>query len=123
MDTYKETGIYGEDDVFVLKSLKDFDEYEKILLEKGIQPDSNFYSFKEDFKKYFGKIWQNKTVISYVLNGVNIYPEYKIIGIEDNYAMMDWYWIVQNIDDDLDIKYILANSCDIEEGLKIDKES
>jgi hypothetical protein len=30
---------------------------------------------------------------------------------------MDWYWIVQNVDDDRDIKSILANSWDLVNGI------
>ena len=111
METYLQEGVYGEELVYRLKSLADWDEYEKVLKEKDPdfikKYDPNFYSFKADFEKYFGKIWVDK----------NTGLEYKVAAIEDDYANMDWYWVVQNVKDELDIKYILANSYDLEEGL------
>ena len=50
-------------------------------------------------------------------NDIPVYVEYKVIAIEDNGPMMDWYWIVQNVDDDRDIKNILANSWDLVNGI------
>lgn len=120
MQTYIEKGIYGEGEVYVLKTMEDWDEYEKMLKDEGpdfLNYDPNFYSFKEDFKKYIGKIWQDKNQLRYTYNGVPVYVEYKVIAIEDDYAMLDWYWIVQNVDDDRDIKHILANSTELEEGI------
>ena len=54
----------------------------------------------------------------YTFNGVPVYVEYKVIGVEDNGPMMDWYWIVQNVDDERDVKSILVNSWDLKEGIK-----
>lgn len=123
MKTYETKGIIGEDTVYVLETLEDWDEYEKIL--KDIDKDfitkynPNFYSFKEDFKKYIGKIWRDKNQLRYRINGRPVYMEYKVIAIEDDYANMDWYWVVQNVDDDRDIKYINGNSWDMRNGIKI----
>ena len=122
METYKSKGLYGEGTVYVLKSVEDFDEYEKILEseEEGSikKYNPNFYSFKEDFIKYVGKIWQDKDQLRYTLNGVPVYVEYKVIGIEDNNPMMDWYWLVQNTKDEKDLKNLLANGPDLRDGLK-----
>lgn len=123
MKTYTANGIIGEATVYVLETLEDWDEYEKILNDIGEnyikECNPNFYSFKEDFKKYIGKIWQDKNQLRYKLNGKPVYVEYKIIAMEDDFANLDWYWVVQNVDDDRDIKYVLANSWDIQNGIKI----
>ena len=123
MKTYTTKGIYGEDDVYVLETLEDWDEYEKVLkdIDKDfiIKYNPNFYSFKEDFKKYIGKIWQDKDQLRYRFNGIPVYEEYKVIAIEDDNANLDWYWVVQNVDDDRDIKYVLANSWYMQNGIKI----
>ena len=121
METYKETGIYGEGTVYVMYTVEDFDEYEKICKEKDSEfPkwNPNFYSFKEDFIKYVDKIWEDKNQLRYTLNGVPVYEEYKVIAIEDNDPMADWYWKIQNTRNPKDIKYLLANSHDLKEGLK-----
>ena len=120
METYRMKGIYGEGDVYVLKTIKDWDEYEKLCRERNsdfLKYNPNFFSFKEDFEKYIGKVWQDKEQLRYTYNGVPVYVEYKVIAIEDNNPMMDWYWIVQNVDDDRDVKSILANSCDLKNGI------
>ena len=122
METYRMKGIYGEGDVYVLKTIEDWDEYEKLCREKNsdfLQYNPNFFSFKEDFEKYIGKVWQDKEQLRYTYNDEPVYVEYKVIAIEDNNPMMDWYWIVQNVDDDRDVKSILANSCDLKNGIKI----
>ena len=122
METYRMKGIYGEGDVYVLKTIEDWDEYEKLCRERNsdfLKYNPNFFSFKEDFEKYIGKVWQDKEQLRYTYNDEPVYVEYKVIAIEDNNPMMDWYWIVQNVDDDRDVKSILANSCDLENGIKI----
>ena len=122
MEIYRMKGIYGEGDVYVLKTIEDWDEYEKLCRERNsdfLQYNPNFFSFKEDFEKYIGKVWQDKEQLRYTYNDEPVYVEYKVIAIEDNNPMMDWYWIVQNVDDDRDIKSILANSCDLKNGIKI----
>lgn len=108
METYRMNGIYGEGDVYVLKTMEDWDELEKISREKDPEfPKWNpaFFPIKNDFQKYMGKIWQEKDT------------RYRVIGIEDNNPMADWYWIVQNVNDDRDIKHILANSKDLKNGI------
>ena len=120
METYRMKGIYGEGDVYVLKTIEDWDEYEKLCREKNsdfLQYNPNFFSFKEDFEKYIEKVWQDKEQLRYTYNDEPVYVEYKVIAIEDNNPMMDWYWIVQNVDDDRDVKSILANSCDLKNGI------
>ena len=122
METYRMKGIYGEGDVYVLKTIEDWDEYEKLCRERNsdfLQYNPNFFSFKEDFEKYIVKVWQDKEQLRYTYNDEPVYVEYKVIAIEDNNPMMDWYWIVQNVDDDRDVKSILANSCDLKNGIKI----
>ena len=49
--------------------------------------------------------------------GVPVYAEYKVISIEYNNPMMDWYWVVQNVDDERDIKYLLTNCWDLQNGI------
>ena len=120
METYRMKGIYREGDVYVLKTIEDWDEYEKLCREKNsdfLKYNPNFFSFKEDFEKYIGKVWQDKEQLRYTYNDEPVYVEYKVIAIEDNNPMMDWYWIVQNVDDDRDVKSILANSCDLKNGI------
>ena len=122
MEIYRMKGIYGEGDVYVLKTIEDWDEYEKLCRERNsdfLQYNPNFFSLKEDFEKYIGKVWQDKEQLRYTYNDEPVYVEYKVIAIEDNNPMMDWYWIVQNVDDDRDVKSILANSCDLKIGIKI----
>lgn len=120
METYRMKGIYGEGDVYVLKTIEDWDEYEKLCRERNsdfLKYNPNFFSLKEDFEKYIGKVWQDKEQLRYTYNDEPVYVEYKVIAIEDNNPMMDWYWIVQNVDDDRDVKSILANSCDLKNGI------
>lgn len=126
MKTYKEKSLVlpgAEDDVYVLETLEDWDEYEKILkdIDKNFitKYNPNFYSFKEEFKQYIGKIWQDKNQLRYRINGKPVYVEYKVIALEDDNANMDWYWVVQNVDDDRDIKYINGNSWDMPNGIKL----
>lgn len=127
MKTYKQKSPFFPEcsdrysDVYVLETLDDWDEYEALLKSKDedfLKYNPNFYAFKDEFKQYIGKIWQDKKQLRYTYNGVPVYVEYKVIAIEDDNAMLDWYWVVQNVDDDRDIKHILGNSWDLQEGIK-----
>lgn len=121
MEVYIEKGYYREGEVYVLKTLEDWDEYEQLLKERDpdfLEWNPNFYLFKEDFEKYAGKIWQDKNQLRYTLNGVPVYEEYEIVGIEDDEAMCDWYWVAKNVKDDNDIKYLLANDPDFVNYIK-----
>ena len=118
MKTYKQKSPFFPEcsdrygDVYVLETLEDWDEYEALLKSKSknfLIYNPNFYAFKDEFKQYIGKIWQDKNQLRYTCNGVPVYVEYKVIAIEDDNAMLDWYWVVQNVDDDRDIKYVNVN--------------
>ena len=125
MKVYKEKSLFipgTEGNVYVLETMEDWDEYEKILRDRDqdfLKCNPNFYSFKEDFKKYIGKIWQDKNQLRYMFNGEPVYVEYKVIALEDDDPNMDWYWVVRNVDDDRDVKRVLANSWDMQNGIKI----
>ena len=125
MKIYTEKSLFipgTEGNVYVLETIEDWDEYEKILKDEDqdfLKWNPNFYSFKDDFKKYIGKIWQDKNQLRYMFNGEPVYVEYKVIALEDDDPNMDWYWVVQNVDDDRDIKRVLANSYDMQNGIKI----
>jgi len=113
MRIYTHKGIYGEGESYVMETLEDFDEYEKILKDRdSLKYNPNFYEFKEDFKKYIGKIWEDRDNIRYCFNGTPVYPQYKLIAIEDDSPNADWYWVAQNVDDDRDFKYLLCNCPD-----------
>lgn len=125
MKIYKNKGIYGTKKIYRLESLEDFDEYESILLK--IEDDyirkynPNFYEFKKDFEKYFGKIWYDKRDIVKEPDGTSTYKVYKLIALEDDHSNLDWYWIAQNLSDSKETKCILANSNEIRLGLKKDE--
>ena len=125
MKIYTEKSLFipgTEGNVYVIETIEDWDEYEKILKDEDqdfLKWNPNFYSFKDDFKKYIGKIWQDKNQLRYMFNGEPVYVEYKVIALEDDDPNMDWYWVVQNVDDDRDIKRVLANSYDMQNGIKI----
>ena len=111
MKIEKQHGVYGEGDVYTIYSLEEWDEYENLLKTNStdfLKFNPNFYSFKEDFIKYIGKIWQDEK-----------HEEYKVIAIQDDNSMADWYWVLQNVNDENNVKYLLANSYDLQEGLKI----
>ena len=121
MRTYIDNGIYYKGTVYVLEKLEDWDEYEKICAEENSdfqKYNPNFYAFKEEFKQFIGKIWEDKTQVKYAYNGEPICEQYKVIGLEDNAPWGDWYWIIQNVTYGKDIKYILANSPTLKDGIK-----
>ena len=103
-------GLYGEDIVYVINSIEDFDEYAKVTNKSKEKIDQ----LKERFNKYIGKIWCDYEKPLEVVDGVQQYMEYKIIGLEDNIPYRDYYWVVQNVDDERDIQYVL----NIRTGLK-----
>ena len=89
--------------------MEDWDELERIKRSKSPEFPKwtpAFFDIKEDFRKFIGKIWQDKEKLRYLYNGEPVYVQYRIIAIEDNDPMADFYWVVQNVDDDRDIKYI-----------------
>lgn len=113
MKTYDAKGIYGEGTVYVMEKPEDFDEYEKILGKECIKTyNSNFYSFRDEFKEKIGTWWEDPKQFKYMYNGEPVYVRYKIIGLEDNKPWADWFWIVQNEDDPRDIRYINCNDPD-----------
>ena len=104
------SGLYGEGIVYVINSIEDFDEYAKVTNKSKEKIDK----LKERFNKYIGKIWQDFNKPLDIVDGVQQYMEYKIIGLEDNIPYRDYYWVVQNVDDERDIQYVL----NIRTGLK-----
>lgn len=96
-----------EGTVYVMETPEDFDKYAEMLGDECIRDcQPNFYVFKDEFTKYKDRIWQDKSQLRYEFNGMPKYEEYKVIAIEDNTPCYDWYWVVQNTDDERDIKYI-----------------
>ena len=122
MKIREENGIYGTGKIYTLETLKDWDEYEKLCKERTHDHILNwcpgFYQIKEKFKEYIGRVWDDKENLRYMYNGVPVYKSYFIIGIEDNVPFADWYWILQNIDDTEDIKYMLVNDPNFKNGLR-----
>lgn len=107
MEKYITNGPFGHQPVYVLKNLNDFKEYEEYLGEEAIKCfNPNFYSIKKDFKEYLGTI---RKQASYDENDKEIITEYLVIGIEDNYAYGDWYWILQEINNPKIITYVNIN--------------
>lgn len=106
MKTYQEKGIYGTGTVYLLEKVEDFDELATIKgcsLEE-LDKHSNFSSFKEDFIKYIGKLWVDTSDSDIKL--------FRIIGLEDNEPMADWYWVVEYVNDKSIVKHPLANDPD-----------
>lgn len=106
MRTHQENGIYGIGTVYVLEKVEDFDE---LAAAKGysledLDKHPNLSSFKEDFIKYIGKIWVDKSDSDIKL--------FRIIGLEDNEPMADWYWVVEYVNDKSIVKYPMANDPD-----------
>ena len=107
MKKYFADGPFGHQPVYVLKNLDDFREYKKLLGEEGIRRLlPNFYTIRKRFKKLCGTIVKQE---SYDENNNVVSTDYKVIGIEDNYAYSDWYWILQDINDPKIITYVNIN--------------
>lgn len=88
MEHFKVNGLYYNDYVWRFYSID--------AAEKHITSCPNWKIILDDFKKIFGKTWRDKNVIRYVFNGVPVYREYRIIGLEDNNSFADYYWILEN---------------------------
>lgn len=88
MEHVREPGIYGEDDVWRFYTIEEAEQHQNQC--------SNWPSILEDFKKYLGKTWLDKKDIRYLVNSEPVYREYTLIGIEDNHAWMDYYWILED---------------------------
>ena len=121
MKITKENGICGLQNVYTLETLEDWDEYEALCLKKDpefFKWNPNFYSFKEDFKKYIHKHWYDKDNIRYKFNDEPVYNEYEVVAIQDDDSMADWYWYLKNVNNPNDVKYLLVNSNKLKLGLK-----
>lgn len=88
MEHTREEGIYGEADVYRFYTVEEAEKYEKQC--------ANWLSIVEKFKKIKGKTWLDKQDIRYLLDNEPVYREYTIIGIEDNEAWFDYYWILED---------------------------
>lgn len=88
---------YREDNVYLIERIEDFEEWRQ--LHKNSNGNRFADEMEDEFRQYIGKTWINPKTGNH----------YKIIGLEDNNAWMDWYWVIQNIDDDRDISHELAN--------------
>jgi len=117
MRTYTEKGIYCEGTVYVMETPEDFDEYEKRLGKNYIDTyNPNFYSFREEFKEKLGMSWKDKKSLRYIYNGEPVYVKYRVIAVEDNVPMADWYWVVQNEEHPADVRRINCNDPDFYGG-------
>lgn len=95
-----EKGIYGVDgDVWRFYSVEE--------AEKHKSKCKNWPSVLEDLKKYIGHKWFDKSEIRYKIDDKPVYKSYKIIGIEDNRAYCDYYWILE--DEKKNKKFVLTN--------------
>ena len=101
MKVFEETGIYGKGHRYVIETVEDFDEWRD--LHKDSYGTNRFADeMIGDFRQCIGKNWKDPKTGTL----------YKVIGLEDNEAYMDWYWIIQNVDDERDMQYPLANDSD-----------
>lgn len=119
IESYELDCVDGGSSVYVLRTLKDFDEYEKLMKKEDPEFSKwnpNFYHLKQEFEEYIGKTWQDKEQLRYTYNGIPFYVEYTVIALED--SVHDWYWIVENVDDARDIRYVNAGCNDLKDGLK-----
>lgn len=108
MKKYRDTGPYGEGDIYVLESLEDFDEYLKIDPNTSLSPTGWWNVCKNGFAKYGGKYIDDKSQLRYMFNGKGIYVRYKVIGLEVNDPWSDVYWVLENEDDQRDVKQIFG---------------
>lgn len=123
MELRKDTSLnlHNKKNVYLLKTPEDWRQYEALLKSSGddfLVYNPNFYIIKDEFERYVGKIWQDKEHLRYTYNGQPVYKEYKIIAVEDNNVMLDWYWVLQNVNNPDEIKYVLCDDDNFEYGLK-----
>lgn len=101
MKHYKTKGLYDfESDVW------DFYSIEEISSHTNDSP--NWKSCVKDAKQILGKKC-HKNEIRYLVEGKPIYKLYTIVGLEDNKAWGDYYWIIRPIGETSD-KY---DSCEL----------
>lgn len=107
MKKFRKSGIYGEDDVWVLETLEDFDEYLKLNKDTSLSLTGWYNVFKNGFTKYKDKYINDKNQLRYMFNGKGVYVRYKLIAVEVNDAWCDVYWVLENEDDPRDVKTVL----------------
>lgn len=98
MESLIEKGFYGEQG-YVYR----FYTIEEMLTHNT--KCGNWPFILQQAEKYLGCIWVDR-------NGV----VYKIIGVEDNNAWLDYYWILEDCNGDR--KYMLVNDPDFEKNIK-----
>lgn len=103
-----ENGIYGEGDIWKFYSISEAEEHENSC--------PNWPHILERFKEIYGKVWEDRRNLRYRLNGVPVYEEYTIVGVEDNDAWADYYWILKGRDGKL--RYELTNNSDFYNWIK-----
>jgi len=108
MEHFIESRLYPNADVWRFYSIEEAEKHESSC--------PNWKYVLEDFKKIFGKIWEDKKDIRYFYNDVPVYHEYRVIGLEDNNAWADYYWILE--DKNGLRRYELANMSEFYEGIK-----
>ena len=95
MKHYMEKGLYEtEMDVW------DFYSVDEMIAHETECPNWKFCI--RDAERYLGRLWHDDEV-RYLLNGKPIYRNiYRIVGLEDNNAMADYYWILRPLNEDGD---------------------
>ncbi len=103
-----EKGIYGEGNVWRFYTVEEAEQHDK--------KSASWKHCVEHMKDCLGKFWLDKKDILYYYNNEPRYRKYKIIGLEDNEAYSDYYWILEN--EFGDRKYELTNSADFYKNIK-----
>lgn len=89
MEHIRQKGIFGrEGDVWRFYMVEEAEAHKS--------DEGNWGHILENFRKYIGKKWVDKRNVLYELNGTPVYKEYKLIGVEDNNAFLDYYWILED---------------------------
>lgn len=101
-------GLYGRGVEYIIETLEDWDSYEKMCRETfpEILQYPDFSKIKEDFKKFIGKIWTSESK-----------KRYEVVAMVDSRPNRDWYWLLRNIEEEKDTRYLLFVSRELEEGL------